>query len=126
MDKLCQPVSYCRLAIFSIRNTLAKKSPSVKHRCRVFNNLSFCTGDTGIAYTVASNLLAAGEITAKGVVLSLLIGGMFANAIFLLRSSIPNYMGIFGPKNGVLITVLSAAIWNGIIILFIVLLAVFW
>lgn len=78
------------------------------------------------AYTVASNLLAVGEISAKGVVLSLLIGGIFANAVFLLRSSIPNYMGIFGPKTGILVTLLSSAIWNSIIIIFVVILAIFW
>ncbi|MFH0941932.1 MAG: nucleoside recognition protein [Chloroflexota bacterium] len=78
------------------------------------------------AYTVASNLVAVGEISAKGVVLSLLIGGIFANAVFLLRSSIPNYMGIFGLKTGVQITLLSSAIWNSIIIILIVILAIFW
>ena len=78
------------------------------------------------AYSVASNLLAVGEISAKGVVLSLLIGGIFANAVFLLRSSIPNFIGIFGLKTGVQITLLSAAIWNSIIIVFIVILAIFW
>jgi len=83
-------------------------------------------GHPVVAYTVASNLLEAGEISAKGIVLSLLIGGMFANMVFLLRSSIPNYMGIFGPKNGVMITVLSSIIWNAIIIFFIVMLAIFW
>lgn len=78
------------------------------------------------AYSVAANLLAVGDISAKGVILSLLIGGIFANAVFLLRSSIPNYIGIFGPKNGILITVLSSAIWNSIIIIFIVILSIFW
>jgi hypothetical protein len=78
------------------------------------------------AYTVASNLLVAGEITARGIILSLLVGTMLSNVVYMFRSSMPRHMGIFGLKTGMQISLLSSAIRGGIIIVFIVTLAIFW
>jgi hypothetical protein len=78
------------------------------------------------AYTVASNLLAAGEITARGIILSLLIGSVLSSIVSMLRMSIPSHVGIFGLKTGLQIILLSLAIRSGIITVFIVMLAIFW
>ena len=78
------------------------------------------------AYTVASNLLVAGEIAARGIILSLLVGTMLSNTVYMFRSSMPRHMGIFGLKTGMQISLLSSAIRGGILIVFIVILAIFW
>ena len=78
------------------------------------------------AYTVASNLLAVGEISAKGIILSLLIGNVLTSIITGVRVHMPAYVGIFGPKNGFQIMLLSAVIRSIIIIILIVILALFW
>jgi len=78
------------------------------------------------AYTVASNLLAVGDISAKGIILSLLIGTMFSSTIYMFRSSMPRHIGLFGLKTGLQITLLSTVTRVGIIIVFIVTLAAFW
>ena len=83
-------------------------------------------GNNIAAYTIASNLLAVGEISAQGIILSLLIGAILSNTVYMLRSSLPIHIGIFGIKTGIQITLLSSAIRNGIIIVFIVMLALFW
>ena len=78
------------------------------------------------AFTVASNLLAVGEITAKGIILSLLIGSVLSSIVFMFRVSMPYYVGIFGPKTGLQLMLLSSAIRSGIVIIFVVILAIFW
>ena len=78
------------------------------------------------AYTISSNLLAVGEISAKGIILSLLIGTIFSSPVSMLRDSMPSHVGIFGPKTGLQIVLLSSVIRNGITIIIIVLLALFW
>ncbi|MFA5315859.1 MAG: nucleoside recognition domain-containing protein [Dehalococcoidales bacterium] len=83
-------------------------------------------GNTIAAYTVASNLLIVGEITAKGIIISLMIGSIFSNFIYTLRSSIPYYIGIFGMRNGIQLILISMAIRNGIMIGFVIFLAILW
>lgn len=83
-------------------------------------------GHSIAAYTVASNLLATGEIAARGIVLSLLIGSVLSSTIYMFRDVMPYYVGVFGPKAGVQITLLSSAIRSGIAFVLIVILAIFW
>jgi hypothetical protein len=83
-------------------------------------------GHSIAAYTVASNLLAAGEITAKGIILSLLIGAALSSVVTTIRVQMANYVGIFGPKTGVQLMLISAIVRSSIIIVFVVILAIFW
>ena len=78
------------------------------------------------AYAVASNLLAVGEITAKGIILSLLIGSVLTSVIAMFRYQISHYVGIYGPKSGIQLMLLTSAIRSGIIIVFVVILTIFW
>ena len=78
------------------------------------------------AFTVASNLLAVGEITARDVILSLLIGSVLSSIVFMLRISMPHYVGIFGPKTGIQLMLISSTIRSAITIVLIVILALFW
>jgi len=78
------------------------------------------------AFTVASNLLAVGEITARDVILSLLIGSVLSSIVFMLRISMPHYIGIFGPKTGIQLMLISSTIRSAITIVLIVILALFW
>jgi len=83
-------------------------------------------GHPTVAYTVAGNLLAAGEITAKGIILSLLIGSVLASGISVFRETMPYFVSIFGPKYGIQLTLLSSSIRSVVAIVFIVILAVVW
>jgi hypothetical protein len=83
-------------------------------------------GHSIAAYTVASNLLAVGEITARGIILSLLIGSVLTGITSMFRYQIPIYVGIFGPKTGTQLVLLSSAIRSVIVIVLVVILAVFW
>jgi hypothetical protein len=83
-------------------------------------------GNAIAAFSVASNLLATGEITAKGVILSLLIGTIFSATLYAFRASLPRHISIFGPKTGVQIILLSSAIRSVIVIIFVVIMAMFW
>jgi hypothetical protein len=75
-------------------------------------------GSTVGAFTVAGNLLYSGTISARDVVLSLLVGNLLASGINL-RYLIPYYFGIFGPADGLrvllLSTLLRVAIMAGLI-----------
>jgi hypothetical protein len=83
-------------------------------------------GHPTAAYTVASNLLAAGEIAAKGIILSLFIGSVLSSGISMFRETIPYFVSIFGPKYGIQLTLLSSSIRSGIAIILVVILAIFW
>lgn len=61
------------------------------------------------AFTVAGNLLYAGSISGKNVVLSLLIGNLLASGINL-RYLIPYYFGIFGPGLGMRVLAISTGL----------------
>jgi hypothetical protein len=83
-------------------------------------------GHSIAAYTVASGLLAAGEITGKEIILTLLVGSVLTSIVSMFRSTMPYYVGIFGLRTGLELMVLSSAIRNIIVIVFIVILALFW
>lgn len=68
------------------------------------------------AVTVAGNILSAGMLTAKSVVITLLVGNVLSSLVKMVRFSTPYYVGIFGPKIGIQIMLLSATIRTGIII----------
>ncbi len=69
------------------------------------------------AYTVASSLMSAGELTSKGVILSLLVGNILTTLTSPVRHLLPYYVGIFGPRMGAELMLLSSAIRNGIAII---------
>ncbi len=66
------------------------------------------------AFTIAGNLLYAGNVTGRDVVLSLLIGNVLASGVNI-RYLIPYYFGIFGPRLG--IQVLSISMGMRIVIM---------
>jgi hypothetical protein len=78
------------------------------------------------AVTVAGNLLSAGVLTAKNVIVALLVGNVLSSFLTVIRFSTPYYVGIFGPKNGMQIMLLSATIRTGIILGVIFVLALIW
>lgn len=61
------------------------------------------------AFIVAGNLLYAGTVTGRDVVLSLLVGNLLASGINL-RYLIPYYFGIFGPGLGVSVLTISTGL----------------
>ncbi|BBO91304.1 hypothetical protein [Desulfosarcina ovata] len=61
------------------------------------------------AFTVAGNLLYAGRITGRDVVLALLIGNLMASGINL-RYLVPYYFGIFGSGVGVRVLTISTGL----------------
>lgn len=83
-------------------------------------------GHSNAAYAVASGLLSSGEISAKGVVLSLLAGDVLSGIVMMFRYLMPYYVGIFGLRTGLELMGISVAIRNGIVIALILILALFW
>ena len=77
------------------------------------------------AYTIAGNLLSAGILNTKEIVLSLLVGKILSS-IVSIRILIPYYVGIFGPKLGTQIMIYSAILREGILIVATVILAISW
>ncbi|MDD5615189.1 MAG: nucleoside recognition domain-containing protein [Candidatus Methanoperedens sp.] len=77
------------------------------------------------AYTIAGNLLSAGILNTKEIVLSLLVGKILSS-IMSIRILIPYYVGIFGSKLGTQIMVYSAILREGILVVAAVILAIFW
>ena len=57
-------------------------------------------GHTVAAYTIAGNMLAAGVISAKNIILSMLLGQVLSSVVSSFRHSAPYYIGIFGVKLG--------------------------
>ena len=57
-------------------------------------------GTSLAAYTIAGNMLTAGAISSKNVILSLLLGHILSSVISTFRHSAPHYIGIFGAKMG--------------------------
>lgn len=68
------------------------------------------------AYTIASNLLVAHALTGKEIILALLIGTVLTS-ITGLRYLIPYYWGIFGPKLGTQLMLVSQGLRQLIILL---------
>lgn len=77
------------------------------------------------AYTIAGNLLSAGILNTKEIVVSLLVGKILSS-IMSIRILIPYYVGIFGSKIGTQIMIYSALLREGILIIATVMLAIFW
>lgn len=78
------------------------------------------------AITVAGNILSSGVLTGKGIILILLVGDVLKSLLTMVRFLTPYYVGIFGPKNGLQIMVLSTTIRTGIMLVVIFVLALFW
>jgi len=76
------------------------------------------------ACAVASPLLVAGEITGKEVIIALLTGNVLTSIVMAFRSGMPYYVGIFGFRSGLELTVLSTIIWTSITITFLVILII--
>jgi len=77
------------------------------------------------AYTIAGNLLSAGILNTKEIVISLLVGKILSS-IVSIRILIPYYVGIFGSKLGTQIMVYSAILREGILVFATVILALSW
>lgn len=65
-------------------------------------------------------------LTGKGIILTLLVGDVLKSLLTMVRVMTPYYVGIFGPKNGLQIMVLSTTIRTGIKLVLIFVLALFW
>lgn len=64
------------------------------------------------AYTVAGGLLAAGELSGKEVVVTLMIGNVITSAAWAARWLIPSHAGIFGPRIGTELVIFSTGLRN--------------
>ena len=80
-------------------------------------------GNLAAASAVAASLMASGEISAKGVILSLLAGNILTSLFTALRFLFPYYIGIFGLRIGTELLSLSSTIRNAIALLFLFALA---
>lgn len=67
-------------------------------------------GHTVAAYTIAGNMLTAGVISAKNIILSLLLGQLLSSVVSSFRHSAPYYIGIFGTKLGIELLLYSSCI----------------
>ena len=79
-----------------------------------------------VAITVAGNMLSTGVLTGKGIIMTLLVGDVLKSFLTMVRFLSPYYVGIFGPKNGLQIMLLSTTIRTGIMLGVIFVLALFW
>ena len=79
-----------------------------------------------VAITVAGNILSTGVLTGKGIIMTLLVGDVLKSFLTMVRFLTPYYVGIFGPKNGLQIMLLSTTIRTGIMLVVIFVLALFW
>ncbi|MHC1587408.1 MAG: hypothetical protein ACXQTX_02865 [Candidatus Syntropharchaeia archaeon] len=76
--------------------------------------------------TLAGNMLSTGVLTGKGIILTLLVGDVLKSLLTMARFLTPYYVGIFGPKIGTELVLLSTAIRDGIMLLVIFALALLW
>ncbi len=77
------------------------------------------------AYTIAGKLLTDGILSSKDIVITLLVGRVLSSLV-RLRFTIPYYTGIFSPKLGTQIMLLSTLMQEGITVIVIILLVLFW
>jgi hypothetical protein len=70
-----------------------------------------------VAYTVAGGLLAAGELSGKDVVVTLMVGNVIISAAWAFRWLIPTHAGIFGPRIGTELVVFSTGLRDVIMLL---------
>ncbi|WP_456486723.1 nucleoside recognition domain-containing protein [Candidatus Alkanophaga liquidiphilum] len=78
------------------------------------------------ACTVASGLLAAGRLSVRDVVITLLFGNVLASITTALRFFAPHYVSIFGPREGLELMTVSTAIRDGITLVLIAALMLLW
>ena len=78
------------------------------------------------AYTVAGGLLAAGELSGKEVVVTLMVGNVITSAAWAFRWLIPSHAGIFGPRIGTELVVFSTGLRDVIMLLVAFGVMVFW
>ncbi len=78
------------------------------------------------AYTVAGGLLAAGELSGKEVVVTLMIGNVITSVTWAFRWLIPSHAGIFGPRIGTELVVFSTGLRDVIMLLVAFGVMVFW
>ena len=77
------------------------------------------------AYTIAGKLLTDGIMTSREIVITLLVGRVLSS-IVRLRFTIPYYTGIFSPKLGTQIMLFATMMQEGLTIIVIAILVVFW
>jgi hypothetical protein len=77
------------------------------------------------AYTLAGSLLTEGVLSSRDIVITLLTGRVLSS-ITRLRFTIPYYTGIFSPKLGMKIMLLSSLMQDGVMAVVIVLLVFLW
>ncbi|NIA08675.1 MAG: nucleoside recognition protein [Nitrospiraceae bacterium] len=76
------------------------------------------------AYTVASNLLIKGVLSGYQIIIILLIGNILAT-VTGLRYIVPYYIGIFGPRLGAELMVISTLLRQGLVLIAVFLLIIF-
>ncbi|KAF5053008.1 MULTISPECIES: nucleoside recognition protein [unclassified Methanoculleus] len=78
------------------------------------------------AASLASGLLAAGDMVGRDIVVTLLVANLLTSVVTYLRWLGSFYVAIFGPKQGTEIMLLSVALQDGLLLVTIFLLAWFW
>jgi hypothetical protein len=77
------------------------------------------------AYTIAGNMLAEGVLRSRDITLTLLIGDVLASVVNL-RFKIPYYIGIFSPRLGTQVLLISLPMRIAILMLIIWILMMLW
>lgn len=78
------------------------------------------------AASLASALLAAGEISGRDIVITLLVANLLTSIVTYLRWLGSFYVAIFGPKRGTEIMLIAVILQDGLLLVVIFLLARFW
>ncbi|KAF5075770.1 hypothetical protein DSECCO2_167570 [anaerobic digester metagenome] len=78
------------------------------------------------AASLASGLLAAGDMTGREIVITLLVANLLTSVVTYLRWLGSFYAAIFGPRLGAEIMILSVVLQDGLLLVTIFLLAWFW
>lgn len=76
------------------------------------------------AYTIAGNLLTGGILSSRDIVITLLVGKILSS-ITTIRILAPYYFGIFGPRLGIKIMLLSSLLREGVLIVITLLIVLF-
>ena len=76
------------------------------------------------AYTIAGNMLTGGILSSKDIVITLLVGKILSS-ITSIRILAPYYVGIFGPRLGIKIMLLSSLLREGVLIVMTLLIILF-
>ncbi len=78
------------------------------------------------AASLASGLLAAGDMSGRDIVITLLVANLLTSLVTYLRWLGSFYIAIFGPRRGTEIMLLSVALQDGLLLIAIFLLAWLW